>query len=66
MWEIMYLCEEVRVADDDQEGLCSADGNVEPLGVAKETKVVVMIKPQQVLAGTNLQTPATEFHTTDT
>ena len=39
----------MRVANDDQEGLCSADGNIEPLGVAKETEVVTTIKPKQVL-----------------
>ena len=60
----MYPGEEMRVADDDQEGLGSADGNIEPLGVAKETKVVAMIKPQQVLAGTNLQPQGIEYHFT--
>ena len=34
------LAEEVWVADDDQQGLGSADGDVKPLGVAKETDVV--------------------------
>lgn len=30
------LSEDVRVADNDQEGLSPADGDIEPLWVAKE------------------------------
>ena len=43
-----HLAEEVGVANDDQKGLCSADGHVEPLGVAKETNVMTEVRGHQI------------------
>jgi len=45
----VHLHEDVWVADDNQEGLGSCDGHVEPLRVAEETQSMPFIKTHQIL-----------------
>ena len=39
-----YLWKQEGVSNDNEKGLCSANGHVESFGVAKETKVVAKVK----------------------
>jgi len=50
----VHLYEDVWVADDNQQGLGSCDGHVEPLRVAEETQSMPFIKTHQILIGTHL------------
>ena len=44
--EGMHLAEEVWVANDNQEGLGTTDGNVESLWVAEKAKMVSRVEAQ--------------------
>lgn len=48
------LSEDVWIAHNDKEGLSPADGDIEPLWVAKEAKGMFLVKSNHSLIGSNL------------
>ena len=51
---MQYLAEEVRVANDNQQGLGTANGHIEPFGVTEKPNVVSEVRGHHLGCGTNL------------